>query len=92
MSDVVYVQLMEKVKPLSDAVIEAHRTHLKTLEEGGRLVLCGPFTDYPGGMVVLRAASLQEAENLVAADPLIAEGYESFSLRTLEIADASTGY
>ena len=92
MSDVVYVQLMEKLKPLDDAVIQAHVAHLKTLDEGGHLVLCGPFTDHPGGMIVLRAASRQEAETLAAADPLIAEGYETYVMRTLEVADASTGY
>jgi len=39
-----------------------------------------------------RTASYAEAQGLVESDPFIAEGYETYSLRTLEVADASTGY
>lgn len=92
MNNVLYVQLMEKLKPLDEDVIERHTTHLKRLDEAGKLVLCGPFTDYPGGIVVMCASSYPEAEDLVRSDPFIAEGYETYSLRTLEVADASNGY
>jgi len=89
---ILHVQLMEKVKPFDTAVIERHIAHLKQLDECGKLVLCGPFTDFPGGMVVIQASSHEEAQNIAESDPFIAEGYETYTLRTLEVADASTGY
>jgi len=92
MQTVLYVQLMEKRQPLDAAVVERHRTHLKKLDEAGKLVLCGPFTDFPGGMVVMRASSHTEAQSIAESDPFVAEGYETYCLRTIEVADASTGY
>ncbi|MEM5818414.1 MAG: YciI family protein, partial [Desulfitobacterium hafniense] len=48
-----YVYLMKNTKPLHEEIIKDHVEYLKELKSQGRLVLCGPFTDYPGGMVVL---------------------------------------
>ena len=85
MKKILYVYLMQKLKSLDVAVIERHQAHLKWLDESGNLVLCGPFTDFPGGMVVVRASSYEEAQGIAESDPFIAEGYESYSLRTLEV-------
>jgi uncharacterized protein YciI len=92
MMDHVYVQLVDKRKPFTADVIERHIAYLRGLDKDGRLVLCGPFTDFPGGMVVIRASSREEADRIVQSDPFIAEGYETYNLRTLEVADASTDF
>lgn len=55
-------------------------------------MLCGPFTDYPGGMVVFLAENLLEATNIAKSDPFIASGYKSFEIRTLELANEENNY
>lgn len=87
-----YVYLMKNVNPLNEEIIKSHVEHLKELENQGRLVLCGPFTDYPGGMVVFLAEDLNEATNIAKADPYIASGYKSFEIRTLEAANNENNY
>ena len=61
--DICYV--IELIKPegtkLPEELIRAHVAHLQRLEDTGRLLLCGPFEDGRGGMVVIRAESLEAA-------------------------------
>lgn len=87
-----YVYLMKNIKPLNEEIIKSHVEHLKKLKSQGKLVLCGPFTDYPGGMVVFLAEDLAEAINIAKADPFIASGYKSFEIRTLEPANDENNY
>lgn len=87
-----YVYLMENVKPLNKELVEQHVEHLKELKAQGRLVLCGPFTDYPGGMVIFSAQNLEEAIKLAQADPFISSGCKTYTIRTLEIADEDNNY
>ena len=89
---VVYVMIMENKNPLSMEVIERHVEHLKLLEAQQELVLCGPMLDYAGGMVILRANSKEEADSLAKRDPFIAEGYKTYVLYSLEVADRSNNY
>ncbi|MGB7595449.1 MAG: YciI family protein [Erysipelotrichaceae bacterium] len=88
----VYIYLMEDKNTLNPEIVVRHIDHLRFLDQTGSLVLCGPFTDYPGGMVVLRTADHLEALRIAQSDPFIAEGYKTFQLRTLEVADASNAY
>ncbi len=74
------------------ALIEAHVAHLKKLDGDGRLVLCGPFLDYKGGMVVVRASSADEARRLAEQDPFISSGFETYELRTLQMACRENNY
>ena len=87
-----FVMLMEKRKPFNTEIIARHIEHLRNLDDSGKLVLCGPFVDYPGGMVILKTLSYEEADSICKSDPFIAEGYETYTLRTLEVADRETGY
>lgn len=89
-----YVYLMShrpggKITP---KLIADHIAHLKRLDAAGRLVLCGPFKDYKGGMVVVKADSLEAARAVAEEDPFIKEGFETYELRTLEVACAENGY
>ena len=88
----VFVYLMNNKKDLNLQVVQEHVEHLRTLDLEGRLVLCGPFADYPGGMVVFRADSENEALRITESDPFIASGFKTFELRTLEVANADNNY
>ena len=75
-----FVYLMKNQKPLNEEVVKSHVEHLKELKSQGRLVLCGPFSDYPGGMVVFLAEDLAEATKIAEADPFIASGCKTFEM------------
>ncbi|AIQ39402.1 YciI family protein [Paenibacillus sp. FSL R7-0297] len=63
-------------------IIRAHVRHLQELERSGQLVLCGPFSDSPGGMVIIRAASREAAADIAEQDPYVTSGIRSYELRT----------
>jgi uncharacterized protein YciI len=88
----VYVYLMDDQNPLSPTIISKHIEHLQQLESENRLIICGPFSDYKGGMVVFNAADKEEAMRITLRDPFIALGFKTFELRTLDVADASNDY
>ena len=92
MDKLLFVILLEKRKPFDADVIARHVGYLRNLDANGHLVLCGPFVDYPGGMVIIRAASYGGAEVVCQSDPFVADGYETYVVRTLEVADKATGY
>ena len=58
-----------------------HLRYLASLHEAGALVLSGPFTDRTGGMIVVRAESLDAARAIAEADPLVASGVDRYDLR-----------
>lgn len=87
-----YVYLMKNEEPLNEELITKHVEHLKNLKSQGKLVLCGPFSDYPGGMVVFLAENLEEATNIAKADPFISSGCKTFEIRTLELANEENNY
>ncbi|SHK11285.1 Uncharacterized conserved protein YciI, contains a putative active-site phosphohistidine [Anaerocolumna jejuensis DSM 15929] len=87
-----FVYLMKNQKPLNEEIVKSHVEHLKELKSQGRLVLCGPFSDYPGGMVVFLAEDLAEATKIAEADPFIASGCKTFEIRTLEQANEENNY
>ncbi|MBI4568377.1 MAG: hypothetical protein HY719_08255 [Planctomycetes bacterium] len=70
----------------TEALIRAHVAHLKELDKRGQYVLGGPFQDYKGGMLILKAASREEAKRTAEADPFIRDGFETYELRTWELS------
>ncbi len=52
----------------------AHLERLKKLDDEGRLICAGPFTDNAGSLMIIEAASLAEAEAFAQDDPYVAEG------------------
>ena len=87
-----YVYFMENKKALNSEIVKKHVQHLKKLDDSGKLLLCGPFTDYAGGMVVLECENIEEARTFAESDPFIEEGYKTFELRTLSIANKENNY
>ena len=82
-----YVIILSKTgKHITEDLIRAHVEHLKGLDKKGKLVLCGPFSDNNGGMVIIKAESIDEAKTITESDPFIVEGVEKYEIRTLELS------
>jgi uncharacterized protein len=87
-----YIILIDRQKDYSVDVINKHVEHLKNLDKNDQLVLCGPFTDYDGGIVIIKTESIEEAKIIAETDPFIAEEFSNYELRTLELADNENNY
>ncbi len=87
-----YLYLMQDQKPLNETIILNHVHHLRQLKQAGKLVLCGPFSDHPGGLVVIHASSKEEALQIAKSDPFIRDQYKTFDLYTLDVADENNDF
>lgn len=83
-----YVILLTVIEPnkASESLVKAHVQHLKDLDKQGKLVLCGPFADHKGGMVIIKASSSDEAHKIAKRYPFIKDGYETYEIRTWELS------
>lgn len=78
------------VKKLSD-----HLAYQKSQEEAGRLFLAGPLSDETGeemmgvGLIVYRAASMEEANSIASNDPMHSSGNRTFTLRKWLVNEGS---
>ena len=79
---------------VTKAVITRHVENLRKLDAEGKIELCGPFKGYPGvaGMVIFKTESYEEAEALCRLEPLVAEGFASYTLAALQAADKENNY
>lgn len=78
---------------LQDELLKQHIEHLKELEAQNHLLICGPFCDDSGAMLVLQADSLTEIEKLIQADPFIQDKYYGdYSITEFYKADSSNNY
>ena len=79
---------------VTKAVITRHVENLRNLDAEGKIELCGPFKGYPGvaGMVIFKTQSYEEAEALCRLEPLVAEGFASYTLAALQAADKENNY
>ena len=73
-------------KPTTKEAVLAHVQHLKALDKKGQLVLCGPFTNYAGGIVIVKAGSINDAKQIAEKDPFVSEGFRTYEIRTLELS------
>ncbi len=73
--------------PELQATLPAHLAYQKEMEKAGKLAFAGPLSDETGesmtgaGLIIYRAASLEEARKIADADPMHAEGKRSYRLR-----------
>lgn len=79
---------------VTKAVITRHVENLRNLDAEGKIELCGPFKGYPGvaGMVIFKTESYEEAEALCRLEPLVAEGFASYTLAALQASDKENNY
>ena len=82
---VIFLKLING-KELTKNVIRKHILYLKELDEKGQLVLAGPFLDYKGGMIIIKAKSFSEAEGIAKNDPFVKETFETFELRKWQLS------
>lgn len=69
-----YLVMAMRRPGFNDEVIAPHLVFLDALRAEGKLEMTGGFSDKSGGAYVLRAASMEEAQALVATDPLTTSG------------------
>jgi uncharacterized protein YciI len=67
-------------KTTFDQFVPAHITYVKTLIAQGHEAKSGYWAEYGGGMLLFRADSLETAQAIVAADPLIANQCVEYEL------------
>ena len=92
-----YVMTIKKGKTynkVTKAVITRHVENLRKLDADGKLELCGPLKGCPGvaGMIIFKTQSYEEAEALCKLEPLVVEGYATYTLASLQIADKENNY
>ena len=64
----------------------AHREYLTGLQQQGKLVISGPFSDDRGGLLVYEADTAAEVEKLIAEDPFATEGvFVSWEIRAWNV-------
>ena len=77
------------------ASLTDHLAYQRELEEAGRLVMAGPVSDEAGdymiggGMILLRADSMEEATQMAEDDPMHKTGARSFTLRKWLVNEGS---
>jgi uncharacterized protein YciI len=67
-------------KPTFDQYVSAHREYVRELIAKGHKAKSGYWGQFGGGMLLFEAASMDEAEALVAADPLVKNGCVNYQL------------
>lgn len=72
-------------------ILEAHSNYLDDLGRRGRLLFAGRTSYDPGhehlfGIVVVKAASLEDAEKLISPDPAVSHGIQQASLHPFHFA------
>ena len=97
MDKLLYVMMIEKSKlynKVNKAVITRHIEHIQNLDNAGKLVLCGSLKGYSGvaGMVIIKTESYEEAKNICKAEPLVVEGFATYKLSTLQVANKENNY
>jgi len=97
MEPLLYVMLLEKTKiykKMNKAAVERHVDNIRKLDDEGRLELCGVLRKCPGfaGMVILKAGSYEEAEELCNREPLVIDGYATYKLMSLQVGNRGNNY
>ncbi|WP_082651658.1 YciI family protein [Gorillibacterium timonense] len=83
---------MNEGRAFTEDLIKEHVRHLRELDQQGKLILCGPFIDYKGGMVIIQAESYEEADQIARRDPFVSSGTESYELRTWELSNEENNH
>ena len=92
-----YVMFIERGKSynkITKEVVTRHVENIRRLDDAGKRELVGAFKGYPGvaGMVIFKTESYEEAEALCKREPLVVEGYATYKLRNLQVANKDNNY
>lgn len=69
-------------KPMAKQALGPHAAYMKKLLAEGRTVAAGPTFNLDGGVVILKAESLEAAQAIMAADPAVTSGLFTGELRS----------
>jgi len=97
MEKIVYVMLIERGKTynrINKEMVIKHVERIKKLDDDGKLVLGGATEGCSGvaGVVVFRAGSQEEAEEICKLEPFVIEGYATYKLIRLRVGDKDNNY
>lgn len=97
MENLLYVMLLEKTKTykkMNKTAVIRHVDNIKNLDDEGKLELCGVLRKCPGfaGMVILKADSYEEAEELCKREPLVVDDYVTYKLMSLQVGNRENNY
>ncbi|MGF1481531.1 MAG: YciI family protein [Cyanophyceae cyanobacterium] len=67
-------------KATFDQHVPAHKSYVKELIAKGHKARSGYWAEFGGGMLLFEAASLPQAQSIVAQDPLIVNGCVEYEL------------
>ena len=67
-------------KSIFDKYVPAHKAYVEELKEKGHQAKTGYWAQFGGGMLLFQAASMDEAEAIVASDPLVENGCVKYKL------------
>jgi uncharacterized protein YciI len=67
-------------KPTFDQYVPAHTAYVQALINKGHKAKTGYWAQRGGGMMLFEAASMDEAQAIVATDPLVVNGCVSYQL------------
>ena len=73
-------------------IVMRHIAYVKSLDDAGKLVLAGPFENFAGGMVIVRAESIEAATEIAKSDPFVTEGVRRFEVRKWLLANRENEY
>ena len=74
-------------REIFDRYVPSHRAYVRELIAKGHQAKTGYWGDFGGGMLLFQAASLEEAQNIVAQDPLIQNGCVAYELHEWRIVE-----
>ena len=97
MDDLLYVMLLMKTKTynkMNKAAVLRHVDNIRRLDDDGELEMCGVLRKCPGyaGMIILRAKSYEEADELCKREPLVVDGYATYKLMSLQVGNRENNY
>ena len=72
-------------KAIFDQHVPAHKVYVQELIAKGHQARTGYWADFGGGMLLFEAASMDEAQAIVAQDPLIANNCVTYVLHEWKI-------
>lgn len=61
-------------KTVFEQPLQGHLAYMRALQGQGTLLLGGPFLDDTGGLIVVQADDVAQAEALMRADPAVQDG------------------
>lgn len=75
--------------PMAKQAIATHAAYMRKLHAEGRMYAAGPTLDIDGGVILLKAADLKEAQGIMAADPAVTTGLFVGEVRQWQLAFSS---